>query len=182
MPGTGEHRRTRGAVEFITVRELVPGEPPADWDGLNTRPPGPGVLWVDVDTATAELGSLQQILPRLCPGLAEERIVDLFMVELEARLEEGDRQEVPVASVLRSFEGWLITCWHEAGVSRVGADALGDRRAIHAVVEERWRELGAEQASTAGDLASIFFGEVARRCRRSVPASVNGRPLPLSPA
>jgi hypothetical protein len=148
------------------VRELVPGEGPADWDGLNTPPPGAGILWVDVDTERAELRSLQQILPRLCPGLSEDRITDLFMVELEARLEDDGRREVPVASVVRSFEGWMVTCWHEAGVSRLDADGVSDRRAIHAAVGERWRELGAEQARTAGDLASIFFAEVGRRCGR----------------
>ncbi|MGH2957336.1 MAG: hypothetical protein ACRDL6_10115 [Solirubrobacterales bacterium] len=177
-----EDRGSRGAVEFITVRELVPGERPAGWDGLNAPPPGTGILWVDVDTDRAELRSVQQILSRLCPGLSEERVTDLFMVELEAGLEDGGCREVPVASVVRSFEGWLITCWHEAGVSRVGAEALSDRAAIHAAVEERWRELGAGQARTAGDLASIFFAEVGRRCGRRAAASVNGRPQPLRAA
>jgi len=179
---SADDRGARGAAEFITVRELVPGEAPTDWDGLNTPPPGTGILWIDVDPDRAELRSLEQILTGLCPGLIEEQITDLFMVELEARLEEPGRREVPAASVLRSFEGWMVTCWHEAGVNRVGADVIGNRAEIHAAVERRWRELGAEQARTAGDLASIFLAEVGRRCRRSVPASVNGRSQPLSAA
>src|SRR5262249_27098591 len=64
--------------DFIDVRELVPGEAPEAWDGLNVPPSGAGILWVDVDLDRANLKDLHEVLPRLCPGISEEEITDLF--------------------------------------------------------------------------------------------------------
>jgi hypothetical protein len=157
-------RRPSHPSDFMVAREFQPGAAPVDWDGLNTRPVGGGVLWVDVDITRADLRTLQQILPRLCPGISEERITDLFMAELEPRVEPDDGSPVPAVSVIRSFEGWMITCWHRERTLR----------GIEHAVEERWAQLGAEGARSAGDLAALFIEEASNHCGYSCRVAGNG--------
>jgi hypothetical protein len=152
------------ASDFISAREFVPGEAPEEWDGLNAPPSGAGILWVDVDIARADLQSLQQILPRLCPGMGEEEITDLFWVGLEPRLEPDRDVRVPAVSVMRSFEGWLVTCWHRERTIR----------GVEAAVDERWQELGPADARTAGDLAALFIETASQRCGYSCRVTGNG--------
>jgi hypothetical protein len=135
--------------DFVTVREFFPGEGPHEWDGLNTPPLGVGVLWVDVALSRAPFRSLQLLLSSLCPGIPLERITDLYIAELEPRIEELFPPVVPDVTVIRSFD-WLLTCWHDAR----------DHEETHRAVERRWQELGHEGAVTAGDLASLFIDEV----------------------
>jgi hypothetical protein len=152
------------ASDFTSAREFVPGEAPEEWDGLNAPPSGAGILWVDVDIARADLQSLQQILPRLCPGMGEEEITDLFWVDLEPRLEDGTGKDAPAVSVIRSFEGWLITAWHRERTIR----------GVEAAVDERWQELGPVDARTAGDLAALFIETASQHCGYSCRVTGNG--------
>ena len=172
-----EERRS-GAADFLEIRRCLPGEAPTDWDGLNAPPADGGVLWVDIDISRADLRTLQQILPWLCPGISEARITDLFFAELEPQLDP----DVPAAAIstIRSFEGWLITCWHRQRTHRMdaGEGQATDRRGIHGAVEERWQALGAEGARSAGDLASLFFDEAGRHLGDG-HVVVNGRARPL---
>jgi hypothetical protein len=138
--------------DFLDVKVLVPGEAPIEWDGLNTPSADAGVIWVDVDLAQGGLRSLQEILPRLCPGFPAERVTDFFMVDLEGRFDDRPAAMTPDVSIVRSFF-WLVTCWH--------GDAT--HGGTHRAVEERWRELGPRGASTAGDLASLFIDEITDR-------------------
>ena len=137
--------------DFIKVTEFIPGEPPRRWDDLNTPRSDSGVLWVDIDVLQADLATLREILPRLCPGIPDERITDLFLVDVTPKVEADDDGCVRAVSAVRvearescgevgahkhgragalvfqliellSNEHWLVTCWH--------------RERIHCGVEE----------------------------------------------
>jgi hypothetical protein len=147
---------TTSPSDFTTVRELLPGEAPYQWDGLNTPPVEVGVLWVDVNLDRAPLRSLQLLLSSLCPGIQLERITDLYVTELEQRFQEPFPPVTPDVSIVRSF-GWVLTCWH-AGDGRDQA---------YRAVERRWQELGPRDAMTAGDLAAILIDELSERRERT---------------
>ena len=147
-PAALDEHRTHPS-DFLSVREFVPGQGSADWDGLNTPPPGTGVLWVDVDLDRADLRSLEQLLPRLCPGFPVSRITEFFMVGIEAAFDDLPHRVVPDVSVVRSFD-WLVTAWHHG-------EGHGE---THRIVEQRWEEIGAAGAMTARDLAALFLEEV----------------------
>jgi hypothetical protein len=152
------------ASDFINAREFSPGEAPEEWDGLNAPTSGAGTLWVDVDLDRADLRSLQQILPRLCPGITEEQITELFWVRLESRLEPNERVCIPAVSVIRSFEGWMVTAWHRERKIR----------GVESSVDEQWQALGADGARTAGDLAAIFIETASEHCGYRCRVAGNG--------
>jgi Mg2+ and Co2+ transporter CorA len=137
---SGSGNGTSHPSEFIRVMEMVPGEAPREWDGLNA-PSTNGVLWVDIDILNADLRTLLEVLPRLCPGISEERITDLFLVDLAPKVESDDDGQVRAVSAVQvkaketcgtrelhgrskagalsfqlveivSNEHWLVTCWH----------------------------------------------------------------------
>lgn len=138
--------------DFTTVKELLPGEAPYDWDGLNAPPADAGFLWVDVNLERAPLRSLQILLSSLCSGIQLESITDLYIAELEPLVGELLSPVTPDVSVIRSFD-WVVTCWHR-----------GDgREEAYGAVERRWQELGPGDAVTAGDLAALLIEEVSER-------------------
>jgi Mg2+ and Co2+ transporter CorA len=147
VPNGGPHHPS----DFIKVTEFIPGQPPRQWDGLNRPRSVSGVLWVDIDVLQADLATLREILPSLCPGIPDERITDLFLVDVMPKVEADDDARVRAVSAVQvearescgatgahkhgragalvfqlvellSNEHWLVTCWH--------------RERIHCGVEE----------------------------------------------
>ncbi len=153
-------------TEFIRVTELLPGQAAHQWTDLDRVPSPGGLLWIDIDVLKADLASLKAVLPRLCPGLTDERIKDLFLVDVVPKVENDPDAGVRAVSAtlvearetcgtksdhkhgeagalafqlveLVSNEHWLISSWHRERIQcGVEEDASAGKVPEHAVFDE----------------------------------------------
>ena len=151
--------------DALRVTEFIPGKAPRRLDGLDELPAENAVRWVDVDVLQTDLETLQETLPRLCPGICTERIVDLFERDPVPKVEQDDDGEIRAVSAVSvkaqapehpendegrpragslvfqlveivSNEHWLITCWHRERIyGGIEQDTTADLVSAHAEIE-----------------------------------------------